>query len=95
MSAAGCSSYKSLRQKAYLSGQLILLDTSEVQEIIEMEGGILSLSEYLVAEFASALHDCTKHLIVATPGEQNLSSIKLEEGTSDRPHVNSKIVRHS
>ena len=83
MSAVGYSSYKSLGQKAYLSGQLILFHTSEIQQIIEMKGGILSLSEYLVAEFASALHDCTEHLIVTTPGEQNLSSIEFEEGTSD------------
>ena len=52
-------SYQSSGQRAYLSRQLVLFHASEIQKIIEMKGGELCLSEYLVAEFASTFHDCT------------------------------------
>lgn len=48
-----------------------------------MKGGELSLSKYLMAELASALHDRTEHLIVATSYEQYFPGVELEEGTSD------------
>lgn len=48
-----------------------------------------------MTEFSPALHDCTKHLVVASAGEENLSSVEFEERTADRPDVNTEIIWHS
>lgn len=78
-----CRTYQGSGESTYLSRQFVLFHTSEVQKIIKVKGGELSFSEYLVAELASALHDCTQHLVVASSSEQNLPSIKLEKSTSN------------
>ena len=41
----------------YLASQLVLLDTPEIEEVVEVQAGELGSPEQFVAEFASALHD--------------------------------------
>lgn len=48
-----------------------------------------------MAEFASALHDCPEHLVIASPGEQNLTRVEFEKSASNGPDVDSKIVWHA
>ena len=52
-------SYVSLGHRKHLSCQFVLFYTSEIQEIIKMIGSELSPPEYLMAEFASTLHNRT------------------------------------
>lgn len=55
----------------------------------------LGFPKYLVAEFSPTLHDCTKHLIVATASEKNLAGVEFEERTANRPDVDTEIVWHA
>ena len=57
-----------------------------------MQARELGFPKYLVAEFSPALHDCTKHLVVASASEKNLASVEFEERAADRPDVDTKIV---
>ena len=79
----------------YLACQFILLNTSKVQQIVKVEAGKLCFPQYLMAEFTSAFHDSTKHLIIASTSEQDFARVELEECTPDGPDVNTKIIRHS
>ena len=60
-----------------------------------MQACKLRFSQYLITELSSALHDCSKHLVVVPPGEQNFSRVKLEECASDGPDVNTEVVGHA
>lgn len=55
----------------------------------------LGLTQDLMAKFPPAFHDCSKHLIVAAASEKNLASVQLEEGATDGPDVDAKIVRYA
>ena len=48
-----------------------------------METRKLGLSKDLVAELASALHYRAKHLVIGTASEEDLPSVKLEEGAAN------------
>lgn len=48
-----------------------------------------------MAEFSSALHNSTEHLIVAPSCKQYFSSIELEESASYGPYIDSKTIRHA
>lgn len=48
-----------------------------------------------MTEFASALHDCAEHLVIASACEEDFTSIKLKERAADRPHINTKVIRHA
>lgn len=60
-----------------------------------MQSRELGFPKYLVAEFSPALHNCTKHLVIASASEENLAGVQFEEGTADRPDVNSEIIWHA
>lgn len=60
-----------------------------------MQACELGFPKYLVAEFPPALHDCTKHLVVASASEENLAGVEFEERTADRPNVDTEIIWHS
>ena len=60
-----------------------------------MQPGKLCFAEDLVTEFASALHNGAEHLIVGASSEEDLARIQFEEGATDRPCIDSKVVRHS
>lgn len=60
-----------------------------------MEAGELCFSEYLVAEFTSAFHDCPEHLIIAATCEEDFTSIKLKERAPNRPHIDTKVIWHT
>ena len=76
-------------------GQPVLLNAPEVQEVVKVEGGKFCFPEDLVAEFAPTFHDSSKHLVIASASEQNFARVELEESTSNRPYINTKIVRHT
>ena len=60
-----------------------------------METGKLCFSQYFVAEFTSAFHDCAEHLIVAAACEENFTSVKLEERAANRPHIDTEVIWHT
>lgn len=51
------------------------------------------LADKLWGKFAAALHDRTKHLVVAAAGKENVARIELEERAADGPGVDAKVVR--
>lgn len=60
-----------------------------------MQACELGFPKYLVTKFPSALHDCTKHLVVASASEENLARVEFEERTADRPNVDTEIIWHA
>lgn len=52
-------------------------------------------AQHLVAEFATALHDGSQHLIIATSCKENLARVQLEKSASNRPHIDPKIIGDS
>lgn len=90
-SHGGCGD--EMKETTHLASQLVLLDALKVQKVIKVHRRKLCSAQHLVTEFASALHDRPKHLIVRPPREQNLARIQLVQSTADGPDVNGKIVR--
>ncbi len=71
------------RIAAHFSCQLILFHAPEVQQIVKMKPGKLCFPQSFVAKLAAALHDCPKHLIVASSSKENLPRVELEKCTSN------------
>lgn len=55
----------------------------------------LGFTQHLVAKLPSTFHDCSEHLVIAAPGEEDLACIELEKGAAYRPYVDAKVVRHA
>ena len=43
----------------------------------------LSLPQDFVTEFSATLHDCSQHLVITSPREEDLPGVELEERTTD------------
>lgn len=79
----------------YLSGQLVLLHTSEVGQFVEMDMGELRPLQHFGRELAAAVHDRAEHLVVGMSPEQDLAGIQLVESASHGPYVNGEIIPHA
>ena len=60
------------------TGQFILFNAPEVEVVVEMKRRKLGFPEDLVAEFASTLHDCSKHLVVVPPRKEYFAGEQFE-----------------
>lgn len=48
-----------------------------------------------MAEFPSAFHDSPQHLVVTSTSEEDFPGVELEQGATNGPDIDSKIVGHT
>jgi hypothetical protein len=83
---------KGRNERTYGSSDPIYIYTIEGAHFVKVDITELCLLNHLRIESTFEFHHVQEHLVVCSTREENLASIKLEEGTSDRPHIERGII---